>query len=399
MLSFQFNFSILIVFMALFYTWLGRSGPSHTGTMVVLLKLPRSGSTWLTELLNSHKAVFLSKEIIQSGDIPLDGPQEIHKTSLVDVESFLASALQRPMGKFKRRHMVFPGGRFFHDYFQSFKFLRPLKAVGFSLNPEHLRGLSVDWSHVLPTPTSRGEGPGNNIVLVHLERTNVVKMVISKHRGDIIHQSGCENNFYSSSSLGNAATDVDEETRQCVARGALYSPADLIVNWSLAEFALRMNEATQRIAYLRETVGACSLSGMGVGAGDPVTQVHVEKVAYEELQLDAEGVMVRLGAALHLPSLVTGMLSTDGQDQNTSSRGRTQKRTTESLRGRAVSMEVFDTIVQALEPSPSCACVLRQLTSSSPEVFDCALVLISVQSSDNVSHSSSLTCSPLPLAG
>ena len=59
-------------------------------TSVILLKLPRSGSSWLTESLNNEKEIFISKEILQRDDA----------NAVVDnnIESHLRNALKVPTG-------------------------------------------------------------------------------------------------------------------------------------------------------------------------------------------------------------------------------------------------------------------------------------------------------------
>lgn len=58
---------------------------------VIIFKLPRTGSSWFNQELNSIPTVFISKEILQNGD-----PQEF---SSVDIEKRLIDALSVPTGR------------------------------------------------------------------------------------------------------------------------------------------------------------------------------------------------------------------------------------------------------------------------------------------------------------
>jgi hypothetical protein len=92
---------------------------------LVVLKLPRSGSTWLAESLNRLPSVFISKEILQQGDtttiLPLTSPSSASKdtTYASSVLSHLASALDKPMGKFAKRNNFLPDG-YMHTYLHLF---------------------------------------------------------------------------------------------------------------------------------------------------------------------------------------------------------------------------------------------------------------------------------------
>ena len=100
---------------------------------IVLLKLPRSGSSWLTEKLNAYPEIFLSKEIIQRKDLQIIS-KEIMETKLV-------AALQEPTDKAKSFSKFIFSTRFWRDYIFPLKFSNSLKYVGFTLNPEHAIGL------------------------------------------------------------------------------------------------------------------------------------------------------------------------------------------------------------------------------------------------------------------
>ena len=48
------------------------------------MKLPRTGSSWFTQLLNDIPSVYIGKEIIQSGDLQNLGTDEMNKNNMVD---------------------------------------------------------------------------------------------------------------------------------------------------------------------------------------------------------------------------------------------------------------------------------------------------------------------------
>ena len=78
---------------------------------VVVLKLPRSGSTWFTELLNAYPSVFVSKEILQAdADLPRSSEKERRR--------HLKRALLWPTGKLSTGAW---GGRFATDYWRAGK--------------------------------------------------------------------------------------------------------------------------------------------------------------------------------------------------------------------------------------------------------------------------------------
>lgn len=101
-----------------------------SGTVpVAILKLPRTGSSWFTEILNAIPSVYISKEIMQQSDVGKYTPRE--------VEDHLIRALRRPTDKLARRDSWLPSGRFNVDYIQPWKFLHKLDIIGFTLNPLH----------------------------------------------------------------------------------------------------------------------------------------------------------------------------------------------------------------------------------------------------------------------
>jgi len=143
-------------------------------TGVIVVKLPRSGSTWLTEALNSWPNVFISKEIVQhhhTTRIPINGMMQ-----------HLWMALRCPTDKIDAQW--WRSGRFAEDYFRTGKVFRRMDAVGFSINLEHVVG--ANWSRII------GDHPAVRVVV--FERTNLPKVIVSALRGEQLHrQCGSSN--------------------------------------------------------------------------------------------------------------------------------------------------------------------------------------------------------------
>ena len=358
----------------------GGKGDSSLSS-VLILKLPRSGSTWLTELLNGHHDVFMSKEIIQRSDVPdllaaaMDssrGPRE--------VEAFLKQALSLPTTKYRLRHKLFPGGRFFEDYIAAGKALRssPVPVVGATLNPEHLYGSNVNWTNVFGRASSTGaeeevddlpfqtQGQWRSKDVLLLERSNVVKHAVSKYRGDLLHRAGCSNNLVHQPSVwtriwgGGSSSHSSLSQEECRSL-AMSSP----IRWNLDDFATAVNRMYHRIIYLRATAEQ-------IRAAAP--HVRVSTVYYESLQLDALDTLRGLVANLQLPmSLeVEEATEADGEAKAVArvTRARSAKRTAEDLGSSGVfDATALQAIARALLIDEKCICLHRQLVSSSPELF------------------------------
>ena len=95
------------------------------------------------------------------------------------VETFLKDALMFPTDKFSnmpraRYHSPtglpwVPTGRYFEDYITTGKFMRDLDVVGYSINPDHLENLNVDWLNILSHGTS-SEGRVISISIRNISR-------------------------------------------------------------------------------------------------------------------------------------------------------------------------------------------------------------------------------------
>lgn len=119
---------------------------------IVVLKLPRSGSSWFTEKLNDMTEVFVSKEILQRDDVG--------RFARNSIELRLSKALLVPTGDSVRLNLhlhvdifpnpdkvaasssLWPNGRFIEDYWMRLKCFSNLQFVGFTINPEHCQGSS-----------------------------------------------------------------------------------------------------------------------------------------------------------------------------------------------------------------------------------------------------------------
>lgn len=152
-------------------------------TKVILVKLPRSGSTWFTEILNNIPNVYISKEIIQHKDVG--------RYSTREIEDHLITALTKPTGKLSDRYSILPGSRMFKDYYfhESLKIFNGLKVLGVSINLEHAE--NIDWSRICNIVP--------NLTILVLYRINMIKSAISGFNGKVLHSSCGVNNIYKAS--------------------------------------------------------------------------------------------------------------------------------------------------------------------------------------------------------
>jgi len=134
---------------------------------IIIFKLPRSGSTWLTERLNSIPNVYISKEIIQRSDVLLYNSKE--------QEKFLIDALNEPKGKISDKNKMIPSNRYFQDYYfhNTFKLFRKMDVLGFTLNPEHSK--NINWQNIYVY--------NNKVRVIVLRRGNIVKTALSGYSG------------------------------------------------------------------------------------------------------------------------------------------------------------------------------------------------------------------------
>ena len=141
---------------------------------MVILKIPRSGSSWFTSELNALPSVYISKEIVQSGDAEMFSTPEI--------EAHLIAALRGPKGKLSQSRQFLPDARYIEDYLKptswAWKPATNLQVIGFSVNPEHIP--EVNWARIKEAvPELR---------VVALGRSNIVKTAISSYTGKILKE-------------------------------------------------------------------------------------------------------------------------------------------------------------------------------------------------------------------
>lgn len=133
-------------------------------------------------------AVYVSKEVIQSGDK--------NKFSNTEKEDHLARALKEPTDKLSNSHNFAPTGRFWEDYIlhETRKWLHQLAAVGFTLNPEHCPGkihpnhcteniISLNKMHSIACFSSR-DGLGPRCTKRKLQQNKGDYLRTEQHRED-----------------------------------------------------------------------------------------------------------------------------------------------------------------------------------------------------------------------
>lgn len=280
---------------------------------VVILKLPRSGSTWFTSELNAFSTVFLSKEIVQGNDSKVFGQ--------IDVENHLIKALTRPVGKLSNSKNILPDSRFMEDYILPthnwrWKPLYKTHLVGFTVNPEHVP--NIDWSRVAR------EVPG--IRVVALLRNNLIKTAISDYTGKNLKEK-C-----GSANLRHQQTDCKGDVR---------------VPWTAGQFVREVNRwHSRRKAFLASVEAVQKAVNQ---AGDAVV------VTYEGMQVDKGGTFKSLFKALGVPSPHEPPLT----------RETWTKRGPEELREVLTNYADLESVL-AEGGARECPCLLRQLRSKGP---------------------------------
>lgn len=288
-------------------------GRREVGVPVVILKLPRSGSSWFTSELNGLSSVFISKEIVQRND------SEMFDT--VDIERHLVNALTHPVGKLSNSRNYLPDARFIEDYIVptrlwKWKPLNRLKLIGFTVNPEHIP--DIDWGRVAK------EVPGLKVVA--LVRNNLIKIAISDYTGRVIKGT-----------CGSANLRAHESQNKC---------KDIVqVPWDAAQ--LQTNVGTwhrRREAFL--------LSMRKIQKSiDSTAEPYV--VTYEEMQVDKAHTLLSLFRSLGVRN--TGMEPFLSPEEETWT-----KRGQEKL---STILTNYDSVEKVLE---SCTCLLQQLREEAP---------------------------------
>ena len=286
---------------------------------VVILKLPRSGSSWLVERLNNLPSVYILKEAMQGSDVG--------GYSHRDIEGHFIRALSGPADKISRSKSLLPSGRYFEDYLlhRSGKALQPssrLGVIGFSLNIEHCTGLS--WARVV------AEVPRLKVVL--LRRRNVVKMALSAKSGEALKRL-----------CGGSNIRKDEKSLQCF---ETYKQSSKQITWGASEFIADVNFWLNRTAAFADAVAA-----------DPhLSSLQQSVLFYESLQTNFAGAV---GGLFH--SLGRGFSAADGALLEREGGDSWSKRSGEDL-GEIVAN--YDELVALLSGDGSCRCLLQQLQST-----------------------------------
>ena len=282
---------------------------TSTHIPIILFKLPRTGSTWLTERLNSIPNVYISKEIIQRSDTTV--------YTNIDQQNYLIQALNEPIGKISDKDKIIPSTRYFQDYYfhNTFKLFRKMEILGFTLNPEHSK--HINWQHIYDT--------NSRVRVIVLRRGNVIKSALSGYRGQ-------ENRIKCGQS--NMRSNADMDSNKCILNK---------VNLTTSEFAVEVNRWQERFSNF----------------DDFIEKLPFKKtiVYYEELQQDFNTHIHRVFNDIGMESLIS--------NQNIDSKSVWMKRNPEDLREIIVN---YDIIRHALS-NGKCSCLLKQLESADTTLF------------------------------
>jgi len=326
--------------------------PSASSLMV--LKLPRSGSSWFTQLLNAQSDVYVSKEIIQRTDT-VD-----RFITYSEVTHYLTRALLQPKDKFSNRFHWWPSGRFMEDYIVPMKFLRPIRAIGFTLNPEHVE--EVLNGKLVSIPELAKDRGVKNIKVIHFTRSNIVKTMISGLAGarakEICGSANLRGVKPRNETLSvkrhrllsqSQSQKQSENKNECI---------QLPIDMNYTTFANQINMWANRYHHLE--VAAEELRKL--------PYVSVEQITYESLQLDHVGVMRK----------VSNWLGNNGGNEMTFSNPLQtsiyppwRKRLGEDL-SEILSKSSWHSIVMALEADSQCECLLNQLKAKKPMDTSCS---------------------------
>lgn len=115
--------------------------PLSNVTPVVILKLPRSGSSWFTSLFNQLEYVYVTKEIVQGKD------KDLYNTNTL--LTHLIKALSEPSSKIAFSSFKYLSGRYWEDFIFKGKLRTSLRILGFTLNPEHVSGIFLSRSDLI----------------------------------------------------------------------------------------------------------------------------------------------------------------------------------------------------------------------------------------------------------
>lgn len=228
-----------------------RNGTAKAMKPVILLKLPRTGSTWLTDILNSFKEIYLTKEIIQHEDV--------RKYSDSEKVNHLVKALRFPADRISKSGSLMPSMRYIEEFVKTWKFSVRMRLLGFTVNPENI------GEEVLNGVIRRV--PGTEVIV--LKRRNLVKLAASAATGrNVYARTGMSN-------LRSSELKVHE--------------ADYRLNWNLSSLINEYYTTKSRYKSFLDKINNLN--------------VTVHSIYYEDLQLDLEGALDDLFASLGYKNL------------------------------------------------------------------------------------------------
>lgn len=284
---------------------------------LIILKLPRSGSSWVTEELNEIPTVFISKEIVQRGDR--------NEFTTEAIEEHFVKALRNPTGKLSSIKDYLPTGRFFEDYLlhKSLKVLKDMRVVGFTVNPEHCK--DVKWQRVQESV------PNMNIVA--LIRSNVIKSALSGYRGkQTMVLCGSSNLRFSPLSNCSLPKSVD---------------------WSVDDFFREVSEWQDRYEEFEKVTSRIS----------NLNHIPVQIIYYEDMQINIDNTFTYLFKIIGLPESEAIALTKTKIVSNPQTGW--QKRSSEDLQSLLTKYgEIESTLVNG-----RCSCLLKQLRAKNAQLF------------------------------
>lgn len=157
---------------------------------LIILKNPRSGSSWFVQLLNSASRVYVTEEILTSRSDPSKG----------DYQSYLARALREPMARFNKGPAYGSNGSGPQRSLKDKAWPEDGWAVlGFTVSPKKFVGTSVNVSQFGAT-------------VVAYERTNKIKQAVAYYRGRLMRAKCGSNYVRDECRLDDGLINVDLKT-------------------------------------------------------------------------------------------------------------------------------------------------------------------------------------------
>jgi hypothetical protein len=299
---------------------------------LIILKIPRSGSTWFTDVLNNLDGVFISKEIIQHADAGKFAPKEILE--------HLVTALEKPTDKLSSRRRWLPSLPFSSKYLWSGKFMSSMRIIGFTLNPEHCERAYIGSSG-FNIGDLKKRIPRARVVLV--VRRNLFKAAVSAETGRRLHQK-C-----GFSNLQRGMLSRHPAAANCSAL-VLRQPLGWLPDTLAEKAMLYQTRQDALIATARRT-------------GMPLLEV-----SYEELQSDLPGTVLGIAEWLGAGGII------DLNRAMSNLKSDVMKRSTDNLADSLHHFRLAEKTLQS-ERRKDCGCLLRQLThvpSSGKPLLGCS---------------------------